>query len=519
MGMLTPDIRATEVDEGYTDFEKAVASRLGRQTGPLFTTDAERLWDHYLNSLPANRQHYNCRCCRNFIERFGGLVTITQSGDVESATWEPDAPDFFQEAVSYMRRVVLAAKVTGVFLTSEPILGTPKSPKGWTHLCSECPTGAAYKGTALLNADQRAAELREEYGLMRRTILEYEPEHVQNAVKILQSETFKDSEKAVGAAVWFRDLVVNINATKNLSKRDRIAWFAVATAPPGFAHLKNGMLGTLLNDLRAGKGFEECRRAWSEKMNPRKYRRPTAPVSAGHVENAERVVEKLGIQNSLKRRYAKLEELPRVFWRPQTVSDATPRPGGVFGHLLNAPPKPKEIAIPDQRMTFAKFRRDVLPNTRKLEVAVPSWGRFMGMMTAVDPAAPPIIQWDSPEARNPVSYYVYIDGSACADWKCMPGWSEVPLLCEAPHGDQFSHHENFIFVPIKGAGDRRRAGLALFPVILKQELRSIERTIEHFSNTGKPEGESEVGGLVIDKKSGVNLRVNGLDTYTIDRME
>jgi len=38
------------------------------------------------------------------------------------------------------------------------------------------------------------------------------------------------------------------------------------------------------------------------------------------------------------------------------------------------------------------------------------------LVTAKHPEAPPILQWDSPDKRNPVSLYVYVNGSATADW-------------------------------------------------------------------------------------------------------
>lgn len=74
--------------DGYADLERLVSDRVNEAVGPLFTTDAHTLWDAYLENLtPSRRQHYNCSCCRRFIEKFGGLVTIDESGQTYPVLW------------------------------------------------------------------------------------------------------------------------------------------------------------------------------------------------------------------------------------------------------------------------------------------------------------------------------------------------------------------------------------------------------------------------------------------------
>ena len=43
-------------------------------TKKVFTTNAEGLWDLFINNIDeAYRQHYTCNCCRQFITRFGSF--------------------------------------------------------------------------------------------------------------------------------------------------------------------------------------------------------------------------------------------------------------------------------------------------------------------------------------------------------------------------------------------------------------------------------------------------------------
>lgn len=515
MSDMTIDLRARETDEGYSELERGVKTTLEIKGGPLFTVDTDSLFDTYLCGLPSNKQHYNCRCCRAFVERFGGLVTIDKdTGKTRSAVWPEMVPAFFEESISDMRNMVEKRPITGVFLSSQPIHGVEKSPKGWTHLHAR--NHEPFKDK-LLTADQRAAEFKEEYGLMQRTIQEYPSELIRAAVQILASEQFPGYEKGLGIAKWYLELMERRDLTKNSFQRNNYVWLAVATAPPGFTHLKTGMVGTLLEDLREGKSFEQCRAAWKQKMAPEKYRRPTAELSAGQVKVAEQTVEKLGIANSLKRRFAKQEDVKSVFWTPRLAEEPVVTPG-IFASLLTKhDPIPTAIYLPNQNMTWMKFERDIFPSMQTLEVFCPAIGGYTGCCTAVDPDAPPILQWDHEGDRNPVSYYIYTRGSAASQWGIHVGWNPVTCMYRSPHGDM-QHFKRWVGFAVKGCQDQYQGGLALFPEILKNELRTIEKVIEKYSNAGKMEGakEGNMNGLTFGPGSvPVQLKVNGNALYTL----
>ncbi len=56
-------------------------------------------------------------------------------------------------------------------------------------------------------------------------------------------------------------------------------------------------------------------------------------------------------------------------------------------------------------MTWEKFARTVLPDAETIELYVPAEAApYVAMVTAANPQAPPILQWDRAERRNPVSW-------------------------------------------------------------------------------------------------------------------
>jgi len=83
---ITAAQRGTIGDGEYDAFLRRVNDRFLKNVGegiPLFTTDVDQdeLWLAYLSGFPNadDRQHHTCHACRQFIQRFGGLVTIDRS--------------------------------------------------------------------------------------------------------------------------------------------------------------------------------------------------------------------------------------------------------------------------------------------------------------------------------------------------------------------------------------------------------------------------------------------------------
>lgn len=377
----------------------------------LFTTDAQGLYDRYLEHLPDDqRQHHTCSACRRFIETYGGLVVIGPDGVTAPAFWGLDAvPAIYQAAVQAMRRAVAQASVTGVFYSGEATWGQPRTGE-WTHLAVTSPQVFRRQGQT---PGQAMAEKREDYGTLSRALAEFTPEMLATAVNLLQSEALYRSERVIGVAQWLQQLQARRAAASGRAHRENITWAAVAAAPAGYCHPRSSMIGTLLEDIAAGLPFDSIKRRFAEKMSPGSYQRAQAAPSAGAVEQAERLFAELKLAPALARRYAHLDELPRdvLIWAP-AAPKAAPEPAAaapaLFGHLSTKrrPTAPAPAVTPAVTMTWEKFRRAVLPGAQQIEVQVPAVAdRFMALVTAADPAAPPILQWDRDSARNPVSWY------------------------------------------------------------------------------------------------------------------
>lgn len=446
------------VDHEYDAFLARIQTRfLSNANGqPLFTTDAADLYAAFLAALPIEeRQYHTCHACRRFVDTFGGLVTVGENGETRSALWDDsDAPELYQTSIRAMLKKIGKAKVTGVFYSSLPVWGQPVTGE-WHHL-SATPTRAMIHTDRTLTAFQRGAEQRENYGTLCRALADFTTEMLSTAVTFLKTEALYRSERVLGVAEWLFKLQQQRSATKG-SRRDNITWRAVANAPAGLCHPRSSMIGTLLEDIAAGMGFDQIKERFAAKMNPTQYQRAQAAPSAGAIKQAEKLFDDLGLAPALKRRYATLEELPSnaVVWNPTVKKESARATNGVFGHLQPKGIAPAAaLAVPSVTLTWDKFQRTVLPTAHEIEVLIPpSADRFMALVTAADQDAPPILQWDTPEARNAFSWY-YASGIDAemrrrlvraggrfedVDIRASLMWNnrnDLDLHCITPHGAQ-----------------------------------------------------------------------------------
>lgn len=511
-------------DNDYDALERLIADRVASAQEPFFHTNAEGLFEAYLAGIPEDvRQHYNCRCCRRFIERYGSLAQLDDAGALKtSMIWGVDVPQFFLPSVVACGNILAKSKVTGVFINGETAWGTPFNTPGapskfqgvrWTHLHG---VPATVFKSPLKTAFQVEAEKREDYITLHRGLSEIPMEAVVQAVRVLEADVVDRSEKTLGVAKWLLALHQQIADQKG-RVRDNLIWLAVAKAPPGWCHIRSTMIATLLQDVVDGLPFDAIKRRWNEKMHPLQYQRPLAPPKDQNIEQANKIMEKLGAEGALARRFARFDEITAL-WKPREApQQETKKSGGAFDHLKSSGQTIKEVELPAKNIVWEKFRDTVLSDAVSVEVRLTSGNQpFYGLVTAVNPESPPMLQWDGLEGlpRNQVSWYFWVNGSPASQWGLAAGWAEVDAICLKPchwQSDKFVHQGPGAFFVLTGARDSRKGFGGYFPETLRAEYHGIRGVIEAHSRTvefaNREEGNANGIALGSGDNSGLLVRV------------
>ena len=190
--------------------------------------------------------------------------------------------------------------------------------------------------------------------------------------------------------------------------------------------------------------------------------------------------------------------------------------------------------MPPVTMTWEKLARTVLPTAASIEFVVPAAkAPYTALVTAKNAGAPPILQWDFDDRRNPVSQYVYLNGSPPEQWNLTPGAhhpvTAVTLQPWMWHPTKtFDHHGAGVMFLLKGAKDtKHEGGGGFFPSYLKSEYHEIRATMEAYAKSAVIAGkdESEACGIVLTKGATWNhlFRITTEDgvcmTYNLDRWD
>lgn len=527
------------IDDRYDEFLESVQRRFRTATegATLFTVDSDGLFDAFLGALtPELAAMNNCGTCRTFVNRYGGLVVVGADGKAKSAVWSADnAPPIYARVATLLAEQVESRPITSLFRSSATSWGHPER-GAWTHLALTPPEHLVHTPTALATTSQYIAAKNADRETLERALAEFPQSVVKKAVALLRTEQLYRSDAILGAGTWLLELHQQLESVRGRGdnaqrQRDNLIWLAAATAPAGYCHVKSGMIGTLLSDLADDLPFDSVKRRFAEKMNPLQYRRPTAAPTEAMIARAEKVIGELRAAGSLERRFAKLADVRPIWSR---TLDA-PRSEGVFAHLVPAGKSrgTSDLDADPAVMTWEKFARTVLPTAERIEFEVPQAATSYGaMVTAANPEAPPIVQWDRPDNRNPVTWYVYVNGSPPAQWGLRPGeYREITAVVPHPatwHVEvDHTGREQAVLFALKGATDTTYTnGAGFFPEFLSSDLHEIRKTLEAYAKDAVVAGknEAEVCGLLMSKggKLGHTFRVTagGIRVrYTLDRWD
>lgn len=222
----------------YHQFIQRINDRFHAIEGPLFQTDATGLYEVYLASFGtgSDRQYHTCSCCQQFIERFGGVAFVNDSGELVPAFWMPgDTPPQYKGAIDAMAQIVRGSTITMPFLSSERTYGTPVTGP-WHHFAVTPMPSRRFKVTPLQNAFQAASAKREDMATVVHALQEYNQTTVATALTLLKGETLANSQAVLGQAQFLADLH---------TARRRQGWELGAAPKPDLARRGHGA-GALL---------------------------------------------------------------------------------------------------------------------------------------------------------------------------------------------------------------------------------------------------------------------------------
>ncbi len=367
----------------------------------LVAITGDELWDFYLASFPEGtnpmfreRREYDCNTCRNFVRNLGAVV-YADKGKLLTVWDGVEVEDAAHQAVAdAMAKHVRSLPIKSRFVVEMPQYGCAKTTNKetgevWNHFHGLVPKIFRWDN----NQSDYIGETTIDKDLLSRSILEISDDAIEVVMDLIdQDSLYKGSEKR-NKVVALRKLKADYAKLKTERGREIFLW---KNSSP-HTRILNDVVGTLLSDITSGKDLEEAVKAFEFKTAGPNYKRSKALVSQAMIDEAQKTVEKLGLEDSLSRRYAVREDI--------SVNDVLFVDGSVKKQLLGGAfegIKPtKKAAVPElkevEEINYKDFLKKVLPKADSVEVFLTNehMSNFVSLIAPVHADAKPLLKWDN----------------------------------------------------------------------------------------------------------------------------
>lgn len=402
----------------FTTFARIVAkdfqNTVKEPNAFVVDVDGDVLVQQYLAAFPEgtnpifrkNTEH-DCSCCKQFIRRAGGVVTI-DGGELKTI-WDraaEDAPAPYSIVAARLRDTVKAASIRDLFRVgqSETSFGAAQSRSldaatgqalTWNHLY----TGEIPRNYRAASPDQVRGDYRTTVQVFERGLVELTPDAVETVLGLVTANNLYRGEEHKPALLQFQKMQRDYLAKSAGRERNLFVW---SNAGNQAARFRNTVIGTLVQDLSEGKDLEHAVKSFETKVAPTNYKRTTALITPGMVKKAMETIESLGLESALERRFAVIADISvnDVKWVDGAVK---PLMKGAIGDVLmqHAVATRKGGATKDEEraedISLDEFMTKVLPTATSLEILFKNElaGNLMSLTAPVHPEPKQLFKWSN----------------------------------------------------------------------------------------------------------------------------
>lgn len=346
----------------------------------LFEVDVDKdeLWNLYLDSFPSGtneiyreRREHDCSCCRHFIKSIGNAVVI-QDGKVHTI-WEFDSKSTtYQPVLDALDRYVKAHAVSDVFKSPENKVGTShnfentvEGVKQWDHFYLELPNKFVEKHSI----GTTKGRFRDTRNVFKRSLDEISLEAIETIMELISSNTlYKGTE-------WKEPLQEFRKYKKAYEKLDTdqkelFAWEQSVKAGPVIGKIKNHSIGVLLTDVSEGMDLDAAVRRYENIVAPQNYKRSKPIYTKRMLDDAKKTITELGYMESLKRRFATLDDITvnNILFSNKDSAKRIAGAEDIFADMeRGVKSSPKKFSKVEE-ISADKFISEVLPTAQELEV-------------------------------------------------------------------------------------------------------------------------------------------------------
>ena len=310
----------------------------------------------------------------------------------------------YQVVLNAVDALVKSANVTQEFITNEYSFGTEESREydqdyklvtTWEHFYLRVPKEWRYRGRDTIDSERsRRRSAAEVFG---RALREITMDSIDTVLELIRSNTLYKGAEWEKQITDLRKMKTDYEKIPE-EQRELYVWRIAPSVGPVMSRIRNHSIGTLLTDISEGTDLNEAVRRYEAIVAPANYKRPKAIFTKKMLEEAQKTVQELGYMDSLRRRYAKLDDITvnNILFSNRDASKRI-QGGNVFDEMMGeAKATPKKFDRV-QEIGIEQFISDVLPDATSIEAYVENKHEknMCSLIAPVNADAPSMFKWNN----------------------------------------------------------------------------------------------------------------------------
>ena len=372
--------------------------------------DKDIFWNLYLDSFPEGtnqiykeRREYDCQHCKQFIRQFGNVIAINDDNSVRTI-WDIDGlDDTFTAVFTALSSHLKEKVVSDIFSTTLREIGVDYNmaqdedgePVKWNHFFTKIPD--SHRNKSSKSDENIMGSERDSKNVLFRSLDTITEESLSTIIELIKQDSIYRGNE------WLAVLQKLTKIMKEFHKVDEIlrgnfCWRMSAIHGPVISKIRNHSIGVLLIDVSEGIPLDDAVRKYEAIVAPSNYKRPKPIFTKKMLQDAKDTVERLGLTNSLRRRFATIDDITvnNVLFADR---DSIKRMSGedIFEELeddIKTNPKQFDRATEIQ---IDKFIKDVLPTATKVELLLENKHRsnIVSLIAPVHGDSKPMFKWNN----------------------------------------------------------------------------------------------------------------------------
>jgi len=423
------------------EFTKLIQAQFDKMcaTGKLFRSSlsGQQVWNLYINGFTKyqnpifrdpDSSTYNCNLCKNFIRRYGNIVSVDENYNIVTIFDVETSNEYFSVS-KILSNTLKKSGISEVFyetfneLNSLPYescnknntnykLGIDKNVKRYTR--EEAEKFGVVKPNEIVtfnhfhlslpkqfvdlsgkSIDSIMAEYRDAKNVFQRAMQEISLDTLVLVKDLINQGSLLDGQTHLYKLEQFIPLKKKYDEI-DLNKKDLWCW--VNSYKLQFAKFKNELIGVLCTELAEGKELNEACQSWNKRVDPANYMKAKAPITKKQIEDAKKFVEENNYVESFDRRFANIDDIKASEIKHINVGDGKLKTVSIFDNVKSTSTRHKRSEFDGvEEVNIEKFMKDILPSCTSVEAFLSNKfvGNMVSLTTANNKESKPIFKWNN----------------------------------------------------------------------------------------------------------------------------